>query len=73
MKSTLKWHQECLDNQKLYLNKKQQQLKQLEQETTRLHLDITFLEYQINSAKEIGKDGFDSDRYLQKQRRKSCL
>jgi len=69
MTSTLEWHQECLNNQKLYLDRQQKELKQLEQATIRLRLDITFLEYQINTAKDTRKKGFDSDRYLQKQRK----
>jgi hypothetical protein len=68
MKASIEWHQEGLKNMKVYLDNKKQELdrvqNRLKQEISDLEKDIAFREYQINTAIQMNKDGFDADRFL---------
>ena len=63
MMKTVKWHEECLKNRKISLNKKKARLLEMKAEISRDERDVVFYEYQIELAKTKNKDGFDVERF----------
>ena len=63
-KKPIKWHQECLFNQKQYLINKQKELNKLIEEVNKTQAQVNFSQLQINQAIEKGLTEFDRDRYL---------
>ena len=61
--NTIEWHEECLDNQKCYLEGLQKELERLETKVDRLEKETSFYEYQIVDAKRIEKDKFDPKKF----------
>lgn len=70
MKKSIKWHLDCLENQKKFLEKKQDELKRLSSKVNEMEKSIAFKEYQINTAKEKGLKEFDRDRFQKNQKEK---
>jgi hypothetical protein len=63
MKQSIAWHEECLKNEKLSL---QRQIELVERETRteeRYRKDVEKYEAQIARAKKLKKDGFDSEKF----------
>lgn len=67
-KMNLEKHVEELKNSRQYICRKQEELERLQDEIFRLQLSADFKEHQISKAKELGKDGFDSDKFLKLER-----
>lgn len=68
MKKSIKWHLDCLENQKKFLDKKQDELKRLSSKVNEMEKSIAFKEYQINMANEKGLKEFDPDRFQKKEK-----
>jgi hypothetical protein len=68
MKKSIKWHLDCLENQKKFLDKKQDELKRLSSKVNEVEKSIAFKEYQINMANEKGLKEFDPDRFQKKEK-----
>lgn len=68
MKMTIAWHKESLSNTYKSLERKKAQLEQLQKEIDRGAQEATFYHVQVHEAEVQGKDGFDSDLFLKKQK-----
>ena len=65
---SLDWHKESLSNTYKALERKKAQLEQLQKDVERDAQRATFYHIQVREAEIVGKDGFDSELYLQKQK-----
>lgn len=70
MKMSIAWHENCLKNMKASLEHYISKLAFAQKEVDRSKKDIYILEDQIRIAKQKGKDGFDSEKFLQKRKTK---
>ena len=68
MKMSIKWHEECLYNQKKSLEGYLRNLKHMQERVESLTKSTDFYESQIKEAREQGKDGFDSERFMVKRK-----
>jgi len=70
-KMPIEWHEKCLKNQKLYIEREEEELSRLkyalEVKLSKQKIDTAFYETQINEAKKQGKEGFDSSRFMVKK------
>jgi hypothetical protein len=66
MKHPIKWHRECLHNQKESLKDELRRLEIQEERVNRLRSDTILYENQIERAIRMKKDGFDSDKFGKK-------
>lgn len=64
MKRSIKWHEEVLDNRRNSHIKDLEVLMRLKAKIEKDATEIEFYQNQINKAKELHKDGFDSDRFI---------
>jgi len=67
-KMPLAWHKECLANIYGSLKRKKDKLEQLQKEVDKCTQEATFYHVQIHEAEVQGKDVFDSDLFLKKQK-----
>lgn len=67
MKMTIGWHQECLHNQKLSLERDLADIQRRVQRYAKDKKALEFRALQIKRAKEAGKDSFDESRFLIKR------
>jgi len=67
-KMPLAWHKECLSNTYKSLERKKEQLANLEKEVAKDLQKATFYHVQLREAERQGKDGFDSDLFMKKER-----
>jgi hypothetical protein len=70
MKHTIDWHKECLNNQKVWLQNKRQELLRLKAVVDSSESEMLFYHDQIVEAQRQNKDGFDSDKFLMKRKPK---
>jgi hypothetical protein len=63
-KMKIPWHEECYNNNLIYLTQKQVELKRLEEECEKMALKLAGYFTQIETAKQRGMDGFDRERFL---------
>lgn len=68
-KNPIEWHERCLENMKRTLERDEQSLSDLQSRVDDLNNKISFYASQICRAKLMGKDGFDSDRFLVAKKR----
>ena len=61
--NTIKWHSDNLYNMKKTLVKEHEILEKQNRAVIKLSYEISFLEYQIQEARDIGKDKFDSTKF----------
>jgi hypothetical protein len=64
MKMPITWHEECLKNRLISLERSKQELARKEQQVQRETAACRFTERQIEEAKNQKKDGFDDGRFL---------
>lgn len=57
------WHEECLRNVKSRLASKKLELERVQREIKRYEEIIELSENQIASAKILGKEGYDADKF----------
>ena len=62
-KFSLKWHEECLENRKRNLDKKNKELDAMQEEIYRLKVRIIVYEGQIEKARKEGKTEFDAAKF----------
>ena len=62
------WHEGNLKNFENYLERKQNELIELEKEVKDMHIEAAFRRHQIATAKAKGKESFDGERYLAKDK-----
>jgi hypothetical protein len=67
-KMTIKWHEECLKNMKLFCKGKLQTIAFEQAALKRVENEIVKLETQIKLAKEKGMEDFDPDRFNVKKK-----
>lgn len=65
MKQPIKWHEESARNWRSSLNKEHDFVVTAMQRNEFQYKKLEFYEKQIERAKELKKDGFDSDRFMQ--------
>ena len=63
MKNPIKWHQQCLANNKLFLQRKEEELVELTSVIEITKKEIEEYEIQIELAIDLNKDGFDQDKF----------
>ena len=68
MKMSIKWHEECLYNQKRSLEGYLRNLQRMQEQVANLAKSTDFYETQIKEAREQGRDGFDSERFMAKRK-----
>ncbi len=74
MKRPIEWHEQTLVNQVIYLEQLKKALEKQQNEVKIFDLSVAFYESQILKAKQAGKDGFDSEKFMiPKQRNKDRL
>lgn len=69
MKRSIEWHEECLISMKSYLSREIKFLNEQKMKVLKLTSDCRFLEFQINRAMRMGKDGFDPEQFGIKEKR----
>jgi len=67
-KYPIEWHESSLANMRSTLDGIEIELARLQEHCDQLKSDISFLSVQIAEAKEMGKDGFDAERFMVSQR-----
>lgn len=68
MINTIAWHEECLKNWTRTVNEREERMRQ---EQLRIDADlraVAFYRRQIDQAKALGKQKFDSDKFMKKSR-----
>ncbi len=65
-KMPISWHEQHLRYSKAHLAERKVKLQADLAYISRIESDIVFLELQITEAHRLGKDAFDSDRFLKK-------
>lgn len=70
MKLSIKQHEENAKNNRVFLEGRRDELRRMEEVVAMQETDFAFYLKQINEAKRQGKDGFDSERFLQRRRTK---
>ena len=63
MKRPIKWHEECLANQEIWLAHLELQHKAATRKLEESRAAVQKLRSQIARAKRLGKDGFDPDKF----------
>lgn len=63
-KMSIKWHEDCLVNQKNYVKGLQEEMERAIAKYESALKNLNFYEYQIKTAKEQGRDGFDDEKFL---------
>ena len=64
MKFLISWHEDCLRNSRLFLERKKEQLEDLKHEVENLEFELDFRQKQISRAKMLKKDGYDEERFM---------
>lgn len=62
-KMSIKWHEECLENQERYLLYLSHEYITAEQKYKKLKIENEKYRRQIERAKKLNKDGFDRERF----------
>jgi len=60
---SIEWHENCLKNQKTYVERCAEELKVAQAKYLRAFEEYKKYERQIERAKKLGKDRFDSERF----------
>ena len=68
MVKDISWHQNCLKNQRLNLERKLAELERIKKEYTKDYNNYIFYEDQIREAIKKRKDSFDSERFMANKR-----
>ncbi len=66
-KESIKWHEECCENWKSFLDRRIKEFKNWEKQLGEAEREYQFYVFQIESAKKEKKDGFDEGRYKVKR------
>jgi hypothetical protein len=64
MKFPIRWHEDCLKNQRRSNAKKQDELLRLKAEVLKDENETFFYAQQIDAAVAKGKDAFDRDKFM---------
>ena len=70
MKNSMKWHEDVLKNQKLSLASVAKTIERLQSQYADQLERVIFHEVQIEKAKQLGKDGFDEERFMKTRKGK---
>lgn len=62
-KMSIEWHEKCLKNQKNYVKRCAEELRVAHAKYLGALEECKKYERQIERAKKLGKDGFDSERF----------
>ena len=68
MKFPITWHEKCLGNSRLHLERDRRYVEGLAHRLQLLEAQIAFYAEQISEARQRGMDGFDSERFLVKRK-----
>ena len=66
MKHTIEWHRECLKNSLASAQRKKEVIDRMTDELSIDNARNRFLQYQIDEAIRLGKDGFDDEKFMRK-------
>jgi hypothetical protein len=64
MKMSIEWHEKCLDSTSKSLDKRLNELLNIQNKLSKDINDFNFYKKQINAAKKKNRDGFDSERFM---------
>lgn len=67
-KMTIDWHIKCLENSEESLKLLVQQITSMTEEMKRQRKQNTFKKKQISAALQKGKDGFDDELFMKKEK-----
>lgn len=70
MKKPIAWHEECLKNWLESIERKRGEIERMQYGLEDSERGAKYLALQISSAKRIGKDGFDSERFMVSRKNK---
>jgi hypothetical protein len=68
MKMSIQWHKECLKRQKNYIRLKTIAAIDVAKSIQRDLEEMRFYELQIQEARRLKKDGFNSEKFLKKRK-----
>ena len=68
MKFKIEWHEDCLINTKHSAKILREQAERAIEAADNAEKRVAFYEIQIETAKRMKKDGFDSEKFLKKQK-----
>lgn len=69
MKNSIGWHKECLANILQGVARRELSARNARIYADKLKTDAEFLARQIQGAEKLGKDGFDSERFMRSTRK----
>ena len=69
MKFPIEWHEKCLKNKEDYVNRLRELVHREILDYVSARRRLNFYRRQVEEAKRQGKEGFDSERFLQKEKR----
>jgi len=72
MQRKIKWHEDCIANEKNELEKIEREIKRKMGEYNILTNEIEFYQKQVVEAKRRGLDCFDEDRFMKKRSEMKC-
>ena len=64
MKHLVSWHEECLKNMKLTLEREREYIDNLKRKADDLESSVNFYQAQVTKAKLSKKDGFDREKFM---------
>lgn len=64
MKHPIEWHEECLKNQRKTYEREKDGVRREILRLARAKRDLRHYEAQVQEAKRLKKDGFDSDKFM---------
>ena len=67
MKLSIEWHEQCLENMRLNLDRTRGELTRVQDRVAREEQRVAFVERQLAEAKRRGLTEFDPERFLQKR------
>ena len=68
MKMSIEWHKQALENTYNYLEKRKAELERLRADVELSEQRAMFYHVQVHEAEKQGKDGFDDERFIIKQK-----
>lgn len=69
MKHTNQWQKDCLKSMIISALQKREAAKRACDDADRIERDIAFLKKQIEASEKMGKDGFDRERFMRREKR----
>jgi 3-isopropylmalate dehydratase small subunit len=69
MKFDVKWHENCLKNQRSHVAHLRQEVERMMKDVERQEAEVAFYDLQVETAKTQKKDGFDREKFLKDKKK----